>query len=84
MRLVLAGHYFANNVKTSVVINGEKSKVDLRRHEFLVPITQDLCENGVTLVFEHDSPQLRDDSEQPDHRKGLAYKLAFAYYDFVW
>ena len=82
--LTIAGHYFGSNSSTRVVAGEQQETADLTRAEIRIELAADVNENGMRLLLEHQSPELPDQEQGDPAEKGVAFKLQFLSYDFIW
>ncbi len=84
LRLTLDGQYYSNNTHTHVVIAGHEQEWDLTNAAIEVEIDDQVRESGVKILLKHVAPEVPPDSQGLSADRGIAYKLRYLSYDFVW
>ncbi|MEZ5569504.1 MAG: hypothetical protein R3E54_14365 [Halioglobus sp.] len=84
IRLTIGGRYYGRNVETLVTCNGRSRRLNLEQAELSVDIDQKTRQDGITLVMEHMFPEAPNDGAGASAQSGIAFRLEFLSYQFVW
>ncbi|MDX1736391.1 MAG: hypothetical protein R3228_18580 [Halioglobus sp.] len=84
LRLTIAGHYFGANSATDVIIDDHRDTLDLTRAELEIALDEAVRRDGVHVTLQHQEPGLPHGAEGDPAVDGMAFKLTYLDYNFIW
>lgn len=84
LKLTIAGRYFGENINTRVVVNGNEEILDLKSTELCIDIDERVLRQGIRIELLHSSPQIPNEQKAGLEENGIAFKLEWLSYSFIW
>jgi len=82
--LTIAGTYYGANEKTLVHCDNRQFELCLREAKLRIELDASVREEGVEVLFYHSRPEVPPNVEGHPDRIGIAFKLQYLDYAFVW